>query len=1103
MKEKALIKDILKEIWKTKNRFLSILLIVMLGTGFFAGVKSTCPNMKDTAQKYYEDYNLFDFHFQSTMGFTEGDITTLETKYDVKDLYAGYSADLFMSSGGIDCGVAKVYSYNFATGDNPHTINRLRITEGRMAENENECVLDLTAFDDADIKIGDKVSFYTEDGKDIGDYLKVSEFEVVGFAETPMYINFERGKTTLGNGSVECTVYVGEDVWSYDVYTDVFVTYADMQEYPFYTDEYKALAEEKRELLEEVGKKREKTRYDEIYDEALAQIEEAEKELEQGEKDYEDGKTEYETQIAAAEKQLESAKATIDSGKEELSSNSDKINEGWVEYYKAKEELDKSKATLDAAIAEADAAAAEINEMKTLIADIRGVVEKYAETYVPEGEQPDAETQAVLDRISQFDKYAEGISENLKKTLTEYIYKEPGLQKTILKGSLEAILTQTENTLDSQMQVIDITKTTLNDSKAQLDEGYELLDSTRLTLEDGQRQITEGQKELADAEAEYEAGLIELEENRVSGKQELDDAAAQIEDAKAEILSARHDLNEMGEPEWYIFDRTDSPGYSEFSDDAERVDRIAKVFPVFFIIVAALVCLTTMTRMVEEQRVQIGTLKSLGYGKGAAVAKYLIYAVSASLIGSVLGLVLGFNVLPRVIFEAYRIMYVMPDIVIVMRWDYVLLCIGVSVAVTGIAAYSACSVELREQPAQLLRPKPPKIGKRILLERVGFVWKRLSFLHKVSARNIFRYKKRIYMTVIGVAGCTALMMAGFGLKYSIESIVDRQYEDIFHYDALAVTKDGMTALETEELSSQTRENEYVESSLYVCQENMTFKNESKKYDAYMFIPESTDTIGEYITIRDRKSGETIELTDDGIVITEKLSKLLDAEAGDTIEMTLDSGDTAKLHIDGVTENYVMNYVYMTGKYYEKISGEAAGTNGFIMNLTDDYDSDELSTEFLKNNNVLAVTYSREGGDQFREIVGSLNYIVLVIIICAGALAFVVLYNLANINIEERIREIATIKVLGFYDREVSSYIHRESVVSALMGMLAGLALGVPFLKFIIKTAEVDAVMFNPQMQPSSFIYAGALTMLFTLVVNWAMHFRLKKVDMVSSLKSVE
>lgn len=1102
-KYKALTKDIFKEIWKTRSRFLSILLIVMLGSGFFAGVKSTCPNMKDTAEKYFKDQNLFDLQLKSTMGFTQNDIDLLKNQADTKELYAGYTADLFTKTIDKEGNVTRLYSIDLSKTEAEDTINRLVLLEGRMPQSTDECVLDQSALKGSTVKVGDKISFYPESGKDIKDILVNDEFTVVGIVRAPMYINFERGKTTMGNGSIASTAYISEKAFAYEVYTDIFLTYKSLHQLKFFDDAYGDLVASKTADMEIFGDTREKTRHDEIYDEALIEIEKAEKELNDGIEEYNANKFKFETEIEDAQAKLQKAKADVDKGTKELSANTAKINDGFISYYQGEKELTENRTKLESAMAELDDGLQKLSSLSDLSKSIGQTVLAYENIALDKANPMPEELSSLVSASENLNVFTQN-QFDFKDSFTKYLYAVPqSEEKYQLKTMLLSVTDGAQSSLSSQKEQLMAQKTQISDNMAKINQGFETLESTRLQLEDGQKQLAVARRKLADGKTEYEKGIKELEKNKTEGEQKLKDAEIDIEKGKSEILDARHDLNELGSPEWYIFDRTDNPGYGEFSDDAERVDRIAKVFPVFFIIVAALVCLTTMTRMVEEQRTEIGTLKSLGYGKGASVAKYLVYAISATLIGSILGLLLGFNILPKVIFNAYRIMYVLPDVLLPFRWDYALWCTGIASLVTGLAAYSACSLELREVSAQLLRPKPPKTGKRVLLERVGFIWKRLSFLQKVTARNLFRYKKRIYMTVVGVAGCTALMMAGFGLQHSITSIVDRQYDEIFIYDALGISKDNLSSLELNEIDSQLKSNPNILSHRFILQENMTFSFGKNKHEAYLFVPSSLEDLPQYIKLRERSGHKELPLSNDGIIINEKLSKLLDISVGESLLITLDSGSKKELKVTGISENYLMNYVYMTPEKYKEITGSDYKTNAFIMNMGEGYDKDDFSTGLLKNNNILAVSYSSDGGAKFRDIVGSLNYIVLVLIICAGSLAFVVLYNLANINVEERLREIATIKVLGFYDREVSSYIFRESIISAMMGMLLGLVLGIPFLKFIIQTAEVDAVMFNPQINAGSFIYSSLLTVIFTLIVNYATHFRLKRVDMVSSLKSVE
>ena len=448
-------------------------------------------------------------------------------------------------------------------------------------------------------------------------------------------------------------------------------------------------------------------------------------------------------------------------------------------------------------------------------------------------------------------------------------------------------------------------------------------------------------------------------------------------------------------------------------------------------------------------------------------------------------------------------MYILPDCLTPFRWGYAILCTLAALACTGLTALAACYRALSESPAQLMRPKAPRSGKRVLLERFTPLWRRLSFLQKVTARNLFRYKKRILMTVVGISGCTALMVAGFGLQHAIASVVDMQYDAIFLYDAMAVFDEEITSDEQQEIAQQLDNSSLVEESMAVRQSTIDISRASVTKNLYLFVPEDPQALSDYVTLRHRGDGEAITLPEEGAVLTEKMARLLDVEVGDTVTLSPDGGQSYSVQVVDITENYTLNLIYLSPSQYEALWGQPVSYNSFLVNMTPDATEDALSSQLLTNNNILMINYTASSGSQFHDIVDSLNYIVLVLIVCAGALAFVVLYNLANINIEERVREIATIKVLGFYDGEVSAYIYRENILSSLMGMMAGLFLGIPFLRFVIHTSEVDAVMFNPALDVPTFLFSALLTLLFTIIVNIAMHFRLKRVDMVQSLKSIE
>ncbi|MEK4062520.1 MULTISPECIES: ABC transporter permease [Paenibacillus] len=613
----------------------------------------------------------------------------------------------------------------------------------------------------------------------------------------------------------------------------------------------------------------------------------------------------------------------------------------------------------------------------------------------------------------------------------------------------------------------------------------------------------------------YEA-LIEQHtqavEQALSGVPEARLAELRAEGGKAlsggplEVAAAKQQLAGLELPKIYVTDRNVSPGYTEYKDNADRLSAIASVFPVFFFLIAALVSLTTMTRMVEEHRLQIGTLKALGYGNRDIMAKFMVYGTLASLAASVVGLAVGFTLLPTIIYNAYSSLYNLPDIVKSFYPSYSILSVIVALICTTLTAWIASRVELRSNASVLMRPKAPKSGQRIILERVSFVWKRLNFVQKVTARNLFRYKQRMFMTVFGVAGCTALILTGFGLKDSIGSIAGEQFGTIMKYDALVALHDDVPAGSRDAYEQLITGESAITGTLNVAQETMTARASGvNDQDVNLFIPASVDSLSDYVELRDRTSGEGRKLTDEGAIVSEKLAKLYGVEPGDKLTVVDNKNETFKIQVAGITENYVMHYVYMTPAYYSSVFGKEPVFNTELLNygVQDAAWEDGLSEKLTASERVAAVSFSSSVGSAFDDTMKSMDVVTLVLIVSAAALAFVVLYNLTNINVSERIRELSTIKVLGFYDKEVTLYIYRENILLSVLGIVAGSGLGILLHSFVLRTAELDATMFAPIIKWPSYVYAALLTLLFSGIVMVFMHIKLKRIHMIEALKSVE
>lgn len=572
---------------------------------------------------------------------------------------------------------------------------------------------------------------------------------------------------------------------------------------------------------------------------------------------------------------------------------------------------------------------------------------------------------------------------------------------------------------------------------------------------------------------------------------------------EAKKSESEEKILEIQKPGFYVLDRKSHYSYVDYENSANSIDKLSNVFPVFFFVVAALVCLTTMTRMVDEQRVNIGTLKALGYSKGSIAKKFIVYAVFASLIGCVLGVALGLTALPTIIFNAYSIMYILPKMTFVINIPLIIAIFVISIGVTTLATYAACRIELIEVPSILMRPKAPKEGKRILLERIPFIWNRFNFTSKVTIRNIFRYKKRFMMTVIGIAGSTALLLTGFGIKDSIKTVVSKQYGELTKYDLSINLNETINNDEKNILEEYLKQDSKADDFIFIRSESgETLANKISK-NVNIIVTDENKKFDEFQHLQDRKSKETVIFPKNGIVISEKLAKLLDVKVGDEIELINNNDNKAQAKIGAIVEQYINHYVYIDANYYKELFNNVPEENSIFVKINNEDSISEISNNLINMNGVSGVVSNSSIKDNFDNTIKSLDLVVLVMIFCAGALSFIVLYNLTNVNISERIREIATIKVLGFYDNEVSSYIFRENILLTVIGAIVGLFLGVVFHKFIMVTVEMEYIMFGRTIDVKSFIMAVILTIIFSLLVNWAMYYKLKKVEMVESLKSVD
>lgn len=1432
MRVKAFHKDVLRAITHSWSRFLALFVIVALGAGFYSGLRTTAPNMRATADAYYDDTRFFDVRLVSTFGFTDDDVEAIRATEGVGSVMAGYSADLLVRMGEKDV-VTRLHSLpSDLSEDNEEYLNRPTLKEGRMPENPGECVVSVGGADDATgLAIGDTVTIEDTDGS-LGDTLARSEFTVVGFVESSYYLSMSLGTSTVGSGTLGRYLYVLEDDFSQEYYTDLYLSVEGSRELDTFSGAYEELVQPVLDSLEDLADVRAEIRYGEIRDEAeetLAdaeqtyeeekakaekelddayqelldgeqELEDAEQELLDGEQELEDAKRELEdarTELADGRqelldgqaeyedgvRQLEEGKADYEDGVRKLEEAKDEWSDGWSEYLTGLNEYEHNASLVEQQKEEAYEQFAdarkqiqdgqkELEEARKLLAEQKGSYESAKQflsgveqviavkeaqggggeegggeeggeggdqairddadaqeflaslmsmtdssgqmaaigaldsasrsvlgAYInallesgavtdetqkaqlqalaallgaggrqssdgeeaSSGETSSGETssgeassasggtvtslgsmtiasdaeaaqflqylsglgtdaQAISAALGQLDSaglscfhgYLEGViagtsDETQKQQLTAllamveqaqgsggdpdpgesltedeipaFLEKLAGMSESeaaqvllgldldslyLLRDYLESAvqqyedgksqlaqanwqLTEAKREYEEQKKEVDDAfaeadaqladaKAQLDDAKQQLDDGWqEILDGeqeladakaeieeneqklldAKTEIEEGWQELLDGEAEIADGEqqiAENEQKLIDGRADLEEGRQELDDGWQEYEDGKQEaeqeladgwqeIMDGRDELASLERPEWYVLGRGTNVGYASFEGDCDRMESLSTVFPTMFFLVAALVALTTMTRMVDEERGVIGAYKALGYGRLRIASKYLIYAAVPSVLGSLFGIVLGNQTLPRICWSAYLMMYRGPDLLVVHQPVFNTIgCVASAACTLGATAF-ACRSELRETPASLLQPKAPKAGKRIFLEYIRPLWKRLRFTQKVTCRNLFLYKRRLFMTIVGIAGATGLLLTGFGIKDSVSGIVEKQYSEIYLYDTIVSLKDN----EVSDGAREILDGDSFDGWMTVMKKSTDLMAGDASYSGYVLVPENAEDLGTYINLRDRKTGESVEFTEGSVLVTEKLAGLLGVDVGGTITIENESGRRVDFTVTGIVENYVYHYLYISPELYESEMNEPFEPSEIdaVCVETDGEARETIAAQLQEQEGVATAGFTEDTRASFDDLVESLNSIILVIIFCTGALAFVVLYNLTNINVTERQRELATIKVLGFRDGEVAGYIYRETSLLTILGCAVGLVFGVLMHSFVIQTVEVDMVMFGRTVEPLSFVYSALLTLLFAVIVDLVMYPKLKKIDMVESLKSVD
>lgn len=1212
MKKNILRKDFIIEIKKTMGRFVSIFFIVALGVAFYSGIRASEPSMRFTADQYFDDSKLMDLKVMGTMGLTKADIKAIGKVSGIEAVEGGYSKDVL-------CPV----------GDNEKVVHMLSmqknfdqvsVVKGRLPEKAGECLVDEDFLSYTDLKVGDTVTFHSGDGEALTDSLVTDTYKIVGIGNSPLYISFGRGSSTIGTGEISGFVVVDKASFDMDVYTEAYVKVSGAEEKTAFTDEYNNLSDAAKEAVSAIEEERCAVRKQEIVDEANEKLADSEKTVNEKSQELEDAKKELESGKSKAAEELEKAKQQITDGEAELADAKQQIADGETQLADAKAQLNEKQAQLSSAEAEYESGKAQLDQKEQELADAEQVYlsnySKYmpiitaGKEQIPAGKSQIAdgkkrldeelaplnrlkdELAGIEDEISQCDSKIAGLNtqldgmdsevyqkyvnipkENRNKEEQAYVEKWENLnkqlddikkQKAPLEGKKKGLLVQmnqagfaTEADLEAQItsltkqkadldakekallqqeqtlaaqeeellsagrqitdgksqiaaarSQLDSTKSQITDGKAQILSAWALLNEKEDTLNASKAQLASGEQELADGRSEYEQAAKEAEEQITDGQAKITDGEKQLTDAKQQIADAKAEIKKIENPKWYVQTREDAlTEYQGYGDNADRMRSIGKVFPVLFFLVAALISLTTMTRMVEEQRVQIGTMKALGYGKAAIAGKYIGYALIATLGGSIFGVLAGEKILPFIIIYAYMILYKhLPAILVPYHMSYALQASGIAVACTLIATIASCYKELAAEPAELMRPAAPKQGKRILLERIGIIWKHLNFTWKSTVRNLIRYKKRFFMTIFGIGGCMALMVVGFGLKDCIYEIVSLQYEKVQFYDAATYMSDDISEENRQQLHDYLDQNADIKETIEARMQKTDVKSASGKKTLYLMVPSDNEKIEDFLSFHSRTNkDEVYSLKKDEVILTEKMASLLNVKVGD--ELTIEDEDRGDqtVTVGAICENYMSHYLYLSPEKYEELYGVPAEYNTIIYSVKDGKDDqiEKIGTKLLSMDGVLNVSYTSSIEGRLDDMLRSLNLVIVVLIVSAGMLAFVVLYNLNNINITERQRELATLKVLGFYDGEVASYVYRENILLTIIGSVVGMVLGNLLHRYIILTVEVEEAMFGRQIHWQSYLYSFLFTVAFSLFVNWVMFYKLKKIDMVESLKSVE
>lgn len=1096
---KSIIKLTKREISSSLGRYLAIFAIIALGAGLFVGLRLSRPDFLETYNNYTHETNFYDFRLVSTLGLTDDDLAEVKKLDGVKLAEGAVGADFLFNTADEDNLIMMAQSI-------PENVNQIKLKAGRMPEKANECLADPDMYSKDDI--GSTIKLSKDNSEQTFDTFAYDEYTIVGLAYSVLYINTERGSSTLGNGSVKGYIYIPMDGFSTDYYTDIYVC-VDSEGY-VYSDEYEQSTQKYVDGLEKFMSERAVIRRDAIIDDAMSQLDDAKKQYEDGKAQYDAAKAKYDAGYAEYVQKKSDTEAQLEQARKEIENAESMMGDTSVIDQK-QAELDAAKAELDKGQAEYERGLQQFNAKAKLA---YGAVDEqiaYYENRISDKQNDIAAQNAEIESLNAQLAEAQANGDSLKARLIEWKIKTANDRISLDNADIERYNERLEVHRQKRAEVdaeLEPYRKQLEDAKAQLDSGYAQiaagqaeLDAAREMISSGGAQLEAAKKQYEQGKAEAERGFAEAEKELASGKAQLDAAKAELDKGAAELDSAEKQIKNINHADTYVLDRDTNAGYVCFESDTNVVQSVASVFPVFFFLVAALVCLTTMTRMIADQRTQIGIMKALGYSSGAIIGKYMFYSGSATVLGSIFGIAAGSFAFPAIVWFGYGLIYNLSGLTFTMNWPLAAGITAANLLVTLLVTWYCCAKELKCAPADLIRPKAPEAGKRILLERIPVVWNDMSFMQKVSARNIMRYKKRIFMMLLGIGGCTALVLTALGLNDTIQNVVTRQYDDIILYDYEITMAYDMNEEEQEIFFRDAGDD--IKDAVFLYRGLAEVSGSDAIKSATLTVTDGKK-LCKYIDLS--FDGEPIDYPGRGeAAINYNLARQLGGiEVGDEIKLTTSEKKELTVTVSALFDNYVDSFVFISPETCEEQLGEVPEYKSALANAPDGADVNRCAEALTHDvDGVRGVTLSTDIKERMSSMLDGLLVVVAAIILCAGLLAFIVLYNLTNINISERIREIATLKVLGFYPNEAAHYVFRENLILTGAGAVFGLGLGVALHAFVMNAIKVDMMYFKPHISFLSFAVSIVITFVFAVIVNAIMRRRIDNIDMAGALKSIE